>query len=69
MAFHVDFSAKNVLKFNFGLLLAQKLKVGGHNAPPLLDHIFPKPRSNRVKENHFSKGKIMLPLENQLQKS
>ena len=43
MAFHVDFSAKNVLKFNFGLLLAQKPKQQEGAFPSLGNNVFPEP--------------------------
>ena len=51
MAFQVDFSAKNVPRFSFELLVAPKLKKqgGGHNAPQG-HNIFTEPKSNRIKE-------------------
>ena len=51
MAFQVVFSAKNVPRFSFGLLVAPKLKnEGGHNGPPLGHNVFPELGSNRI--NH-----------------
>ena len=49
MAFQVVFSAKNVPRFSFGLLVAPKLKKqGGHNGHPGLN-VFPEAWSDRVK--------------------
>ena len=50
MAFQVVFSAKNVPRFSFGLLVAPKLKKrgGAIMAPPGLN-VFPEAGSDRVK--------------------
>ena len=52
MAFYFLFSAKNVPRFNFGLLVAPKLKKqGDHNGPP------------RVTKSFQSLGRISDPLD------
>ena len=44
MAFQVVFSAKNVPRFSFGLLVAPKLKKqGGAIMAPLGNNVFPEP--------------------------
>ena len=54
MAFQVVFSAKNVPRFSFGLLVAPKLKKrGGHNGPPPGLNVFPKAGSDRVKHKYL----------------
>ena len=50
MAFQVVFSAKNVPRFSFGLLVAPKLKKrGGAIMAPPGHNVFPEAGSDRVK--------------------